>query len=257
MKKWTLIFPFAMLFLTGCVNLLNRPTEPVTPTAAVQEVTPTDSVPTPIPFVIKVNDIGITDDEYISELTRFQQANTNTDQKEAARVVQENMTFELLLADSAYKNGFSMDNAALSAKIDELKNQIGGEDVYQTWLSAQGYSADSFKAAYLRSSAAAWMRDKIAEETPKDAPQVHVQQILLLDEAEAKSVLEQIRAGSDFATLASEYDPITKGDLGWFPKGYLTQKVVDDTVFALQAGEISEVISSEVGYHILWVIEFF
>jgi len=45
------------------------------------------------------------------------------------------------------------------------------------------------------------------------------------------------------------------GDLGWFPRGMLTQPEVEEAVFAMQVGETSEIIKSSLGYHIINVIE--
>jgi parvulin-like peptidyl-prolyl isomerase len=78
---------------------------------------------------------------------------------------------------------------------------------------------------------------------------------LLYNEEEANQVLDQLRAGTNFATLAAEYDPVASGDLGWFPSGYLTEPALDQAAFALQAGQYSEVIKTRLGYHILQVIE--
>ncbi len=44
----------------------------------------------------------------------------------------------------------------------------------------------------------------------------------------------QLQAGADFATLAYRYDPLTGGDLGWFPRGVLTQPAVEEAAFSLQ-----------------------
>ena len=62
-------------------------------------------------------------------------------------------------------------------------------------------------------------------------------------------------SGKDFATLASTLDPTTGGDLGWFPKGYLTQTAVEEAAFALEPGSYSDIIQTELGYHIIYVIE--
>jgi peptidyl-prolyl cis-trans isomerase C len=67
--------------------------------------------------------------------------------------------------------------------------------------------------------------------------------------------LGQIQAGADFDALAFQYDPLTGGDLSWFPRGYLTQASVEEAGFALQPGEISSLIHTDFGYHILKVIE--
>ncbi len=56
-------------------------------------------------------------------------------------------------------------------------------------------------------------------------------------------------------TLASEADPVTRGDLGWFPRGYLLQPEVEEAAFSLQPGEVSQVIKSAIGFHLVQVIE--
>ncbi len=99
------------------------------------------------------------------------------------------------------------------------------------------------------------MRDKIISEVPDVAEQVHVLQIRVLSESEAQGIIAQMGTGSDFATLAQQYDPVTKGDLGWFPRGYLTQPAVDEAAFSLEPGGISQVIKSDIGFHIIQVIE--
>jgi hypothetical protein len=44
--------------------------------------------------------------------------------------------------------------------------------------------------------------------------------------------------GEDFDAVAAVYDPVTRGELGWVPQGYLLNAVADEAVFSLQAGEI-------------------
>jgi len=84
---------------------------------------------------------------------------------------------------------------------------------------------------------------------------VHARQIRVSTEQTANYVIAQLAGGVDFATLAYQYDPLTGGDLGWFPRGYLTQPVIEEAAFALQVGEYSGVIKTELGYHIVYVIE--
>ena len=75
----------------------------------------------------------------------------------------------------------------------------------------------------------------------------------------AEDVLRRARAGESFEKLAQEYsaDPSNKnkgGDLGWFGRGRMV-KAFEDAAFALQPGQISEVIETEFGYHIIKVEE--
>lgn len=77
--------------------------------------------------------------------------------------------------------------------------------------------------------------------------------------AKAEDVLKRARAGEDFAALAKEFstDPGSKnagGELGWFGRGKMV-KPFEEAAFALQPGQISEVIESDFGYHIIQVEE--
>lgn len=75
--------------------------------------------------------------------------------------------------------------------------------------------------------------------------------------ARAESLLAELRRGADFETLARRVsdDPGTKdrgGDLGWFRRGMMVQ-AFDRAAFALKPGEISDVVASPFGYHIIKV----
>jgi peptidyl-prolyl cis-trans isomerase SurA len=74
----------------------------------------------------------------------------------------------------------------------------------------------------------------------------------------AEMVLKLAKKGNDFAQLASLYsdDPTGKegGDLGFFRKGDMIPKF-EEVAFALKPGEISKVVETEFGYHIIKVEE--
>lgn len=70
---------------------------------------------------------------------------------------------------------------------------------------------------------------------------------------------EALKPGADFAELARKYseDSGTReqgGDLGFFPRGRLI-KEFEDAAFSLSPGEISEVVETSYGYHLLQVTE--
>ncbi len=71
----------------------------------------------------------------------------------------------------------------------------------------------------------------------------------------AEEVLKKIKAGGDFAKLAMEYsdDPGSKakgGDLGFFQKGQMF-KAFDDAAFRLSPGEVSDIVETAYGFHII------
>ncbi len=75
--------------------------------------------------------------------------------------------------------------------------------------------------------------------------------------AKAETVLAQLRKGADFTKLAADYsaDPgnrDTSGDLGFFSRGQMV-KPFEEAAFKLKSGEISDVVETKFGYHIIKV----
>lgn len=75
--------------------------------------------------------------------------------------------------------------------------------------------------------------------------------------ARAQQLLDSIRAGADFEALAKAHsqDPGSAevgGDLGWFRRGAMVREF-EDAAFAMVDGQVSEVVETEFGYHIIKV----
>lgn len=256
MKKLNivLIIIFLMIAVSGC----NQATPTSTPTQAPVQNTVEPS-PTSVPMALQVNGEGILQSEYDAQIARLQMALSETgtemtpeQQKER---ITSNLIDELLLSQAATAAGFSISDAALQQRINTLINDIGGQDKFNEWLSTYNYTEESFRNELRRSILVAWQRDQIIESVPQTADQVHAYQLLYQDMDNAQAALNQIKAGTKFSTLAEVQDPTLGGDLGWFPQGTLTQPEVEAAAFALQPGEISDVIQSSIGFHIILVAE--
>lgn len=75
----------------------------------------------------------------------------------------------------------------------------------------------------------------------------------------AEEVLKKAKSGEEFSELAKEYsdDPGSAakgGDLGYFTKGQMVQPF-EEAAFSLKSGEISGLVESEYGYHIIKVYD--
>jgi parvulin-like peptidyl-prolyl isomerase len=233
-----------------------------TSVASTNTPLPPSPSPSPVPLAASVNGEPITIADFQTQMTLalagLAETGTNLATEETAdtetRVINR-LIDELLLAQSARQAGFTLDEAGLQQRIDKLAEQAGGQQALDTWMANNGFSLEGFRAAILRAAEAAWMRDQIAGEVLETAEQIHARQILLYNQTEAEQVLAQLQNGADFEELAFGYDPVTGGDLGWFPRGYLLQSAVEEAVFLLQPGQVTGVIQTQIGFHIVQVIE--
>jgi peptidyl-prolyl cis-trans isomerase D len=81
-----------------------------------------------------------------------------------------------------------------------------------------------------------------------------------LKRAQAEKLLEQVKGGKDFAALAREFSDdkasaVNGGDLGSFSRGNMVP-AFEQAVFNLKPGEISGLVESQFGYHIIKLIAY-
>jgi parvulin-like peptidyl-prolyl isomerase len=197
----TLILAFS---LSACGPLFGTPN---TPTPNVPTSTPKPPTPTPPPSAAVVNGEYITLEELSAELARYQAAQSalgkTVSDEDARQAVLDDLIAQTLLAQAARAGGFTLTEADLQSRLDGLVAQSGGADAFNKWMSDHGYTDPSFRIALKRSAEAAWMRDNIIADVPKSAEQVHLQQILTYNEADALQTLENLRSGADFSEQAA------------------------------------------------------
>jgi peptidyl-prolyl cis-trans isomerase C len=251
---WIFLTLWIALGLSACASFF-KPEPTSTPQATS---TPEPPTATPEPMALTVNGEGITLVEFDAEVQRYltsqQSLEKTVSLEDVAKAVEEDLIAQLLLAQAARANGFTLDDAALKSRMDSLAAQIGGVDMLSKWETEHGYTEQAFQSALRRAAESAWMRDKIVTAVPSTAEQVHVQQILLYNEDTAQSFLAELNGGADFDELALQADPLTRGDLGWVPRGYLLEPKIEAAAFSLSVGEHSDVITTDVGFHIVRIL---
>ncbi|BCR02970.1 peptidylprolyl isomerase [Desulfuromonas versatilis] len=88
--------------------------------------------------------------------------------------------------------------------------------------------------------------------------QARVRQIVVGDEQEGRTLLEALQAGEDFAFLARNHslspDGEDGGDLDFISRGEMPPEF-DEAAFSLPVGQLSALVKSDYGYHILLVEE--
>jgi len=147
--------------------------------------------------------------------------------------------------------------AAREAKLlddAEFKRRLG----YQTdRMLFEEYSAAQAKKAVTDESMRALYAETVKNLKPET--EIRASHILVETEDQAKDIVKRIKAGEDFAKLATELskDPGSGqqgGDLGFFTKERMVPEF-STAAFALAAGQVSDPVKSQFGYHIIKLVD--
>src|SRR5271168_1349068 len=144
---------------------------------------------------------------------------------------------------------------ALADKLDGAPDFARRLAYYHDKLAMEGLLTNVSKSATTE-EAERKAYDEAAKAQPPE-PEVHARHILLPTEEEAKAALARVKAGEDFAKVATELskDPGGEGgDLGWFTKDRMVPEFAD-AAFKLQPGQVSEPVKSQFGWHVIKVEE--
>ena len=170
------------------------------------------------------------------------------------------MIEQVLIEQAAAREGVTLSDTEVESAIARDIQDNGGQAQFDNWLQQNNWTFDEYKSMQRSMMISSLMFERVTQNVPTQAEQVHARHILVATEDEARALLSQLQGGADFAELARQnsLDPSTKesgGDLGFFPRDTLVVPEVEEAAFALPVGQISDVIKSPLGYHILEVLE--
>ncbi|MDD5086655.1 MAG: peptidylprolyl isomerase, partial [Candidatus Nanoarchaeia archaeon] len=180
---------------------------------------------------------------------------------------------EVLLLQEAKNKGISVTDKEVSDTIKDIVDYYGiSEEEFQQTLQQQGITTEFFEEYYRKQIMMSKLinetiltridvsDEEVAQyyETNKNSfivpEQVNVSHILVNTTGEAEQVLNLLKKGDDFAELARQRSECTSaqmgGNLGYFQRGMMV-KEFEDAAFSLEIGEISDIVESEFGYHII------
>lgn len=189
-----------------------------------------------------------------------------------------------LLYQESKKSGISVGSSDIEEEFERIKMGFGDEKTFKEVLEARGITEEDLKEDVRKGIYINSFLDKqiyedftITEEQKKEeyeknknklrsAEEIRASHILIranrdagpAEKKEAKDKIDLLRrkalAGEDFAKLARENSEdgsaSTGGDLGFFKRGDMI-KSFEDVAFSLKEGDISEVIQTDFGYHII------
>jgi len=262
------------MFIAACGSPTQAPqAAQATPTAVPAAPATATSAPTgEQPLAARVNGQPIYLSTYQKQVAQYEKAfaaqgfDLNSDEGKAMmqqvrRQVLEGLIDQVLIEQAAAKMGITVSDEELDAKIKESIKAGGGQQSFEEWLKLNDLTFDEFREMMRSQLISEKVFEKVVPPPPATVEQVHARHILVKTEEEARQVLERLKKGEDFAQLARELstDPTTKdkgGDLGFFPRGLsFMPPEVEEAAFSLEPGQISGVVKSYFGYHIIQVLE--
>ena len=195
-------------------------------------------------------------------------------------------TFEVLIQDVLFRTeldarGISIDEQTVDSVFEEQytnflnRSQIS-EQQLEGYVRSQGSTLEEFRATYRERAAldlefkalvSAVSTDLVTERElqlyynlhPDEFViplEVHLFQIVVPTEELAQSLLASLSEGRSFEDLAREnsvHSSATNGgDMGWIRRGEYLDRI-EDVAFDLPVGDVSDIVESQYGYHILLV----
>lgn len=196
----------------------------------------------------------------------------------------DNMINRLLLEQEAEKAKIEITDEQVTVRVDQVKGGFSSEEAFTEQLATSGLT----EAGLMQEVELAIRIEKLLEERTsgqneteeqearefyienmgrfKQAEQIKTSHILIpVEEADTEEmkaekkqklegILEKVRGGADFAELAQEHSSCPSkargGDLGFFPRGQMVGEF-DEAAFALEVGQVSDVVETQFGYHII------
>lgn len=194
----------------------------------------------------------------------------------------------ILLFQDSKTRGIAIENSAVQAELSKLKGRFPNEDAFKNALAASNTTEADLTEKITEGLAIRQLidthiapnttvTDKEAQSFYEENPdlfaqdeQVKASHILIkldpaaddVQKAKAKKEIEdlqkKLKEGAEFAQLAKEHSQGPSGpkggDLGFFSRGQMV-KPFENVAFELKVGEVSEIVETRFGYHLILVTE--
>jgi peptidyl-prolyl cis-trans isomerase C len=246
-------------------------------------------------FVATVNGVGILRSDYELAIDRTKQQMAMQGQSisedqipQLQQNILDQMVAEELLYQDGIASGLEAEQESVDQQMDSIKSQFETDEQFEAALEQNQTTVEQLRADIQRNLV---VQKAVAEATADVEPvgddeiktfydenpsafergdQVAARHILISTEGleseseiesareRAEEVRRQLLDGADFAELAKEKSegPSASrgGDLGTFPRGQMVGPF-EEAAFSLSEGEISEVVETRFGFHVIQVTE--
>lgn len=237
-------------------------------------------------LVAKVDGEGITMEEFESDFEVYKKIyeqrlgeGAMSEVGEDGKTLEENLKNEIvqklimekLVAKEATKMDISVTDEEIKEQMSNYTTMMGGQEKFDEFLDNNKISKEFFKENLRKEILFNKHRETFMAETnisEKEAQKyfnankddlvvIKASHILVKTEEEGKKILERLNAGEKFDVLAKDLSidkasAVNGGDLGYFTKGSMISEF-EEVAFNLKVGEISDLVKTEVGYHIIYL----
>jgi len=249
----------------------------------------------PQAMAVKVNDKIITNKDVAEEENRLlQQLAGQVDPSQLGQMRElvhkqavNNMVDRELLRQAVENESITVDQSEVDARIAEITERFGSREALSERLEMIGMTEEAFLQEMETSLKMEKLLAEHSDVKPvteeearayyeqnidrfKQPERIRASHILIqvkpedseaekkMKRQEAERLLGEIRNGADFTQLAAQYSDCPSkqrgGDLGYFGRGQMV-KPFEDAAFALKPGEVSGIVETQFGYHIIKVTE--
>ncbi len=263
-------------------------------TAAVQAApAPPKPVPAEMPDVVaRVNGTPVTKADFERliknmEMSAGQPVPAERRDEIYRKAVDQLITYNVLSQETASRN-VSVSDAEIDANLKQMQSQFPNEAEFTKALAARGMTLERLRADARIDMAISKMMEAEVSSLPapsdaqvrefydknpdkfKQEEAIRASHILINADEKADAatkakararidgILKQIKGGADFAELAKKHSQdgsaAQGGDLNFFARGQMVP-AFDQAAAALQPGQVSDVVTTQFGYHIIKVTE--
>jgi len=231
-------------------------------------------------YLAEVNGVGITYDQWQSAfqsmISRYDSQTLSSLDPATVNMLKNTVLKQIinsqLLLQQAKKDKIKITPSEIDAEIEKIKANFSSPEAFNDALRANNLLLTDLKKEIENNLLINYVLNKekskvsISEEelsnyynenkmTFFEPEKVHARHILVATEEEANNILLQLKEGLiSFAELAKEKSicpsAVNGGDLGFFSKGQMV-KEFEEVAFSLKPGEISNIVKTEYGYHII------
>jgi len=207
--------------------------------------------------------------DYLERRLRYdiRQGNTTyqANSSQAATLLLNEIEVEELTRQGAPEKGVDLSDETIDAEIRRRENVPDDADrntfavAYRKAVRDSGLSTEGYRDVIAAGIAQNAIQSIFQDQAPKTADQVRFRVIVLTTEDDAKAALDRLQKGEDFATVASEVSKDTAsrdkgGEQDWTPRGILDPPL-DEALFSLEVGQISDIITGQNALFIVQVLE--